>query len=84
VRVRYLVRLESMVNVGCKFGPNDLPADVWDQLVTLAMERAFVDRLVQKRHDRQGHENRAMGKARATTGVPPPGGTLFPTKKPFR
>ena len=37
--VRHLVRLESMIAVGCTFGPNDVSWEEWDGLVTLNIER---------------------------------------------
>lgn len=83
-RVRYLIWVESLVNVGCKFRPDDLAPDVWDQLMALSMERSFLDRLIEERREKQHKEDVAINKARAATGHPPPGGTIFPHSKPFR
>lgn len=82
--MKYLVRLESLINVGCKFRPDDLPPGVWDELIALALERAFVDKLVRQRQEKKSDQDREMSKARAATGLPQPGGTIFPTSKPFR
>lgn len=83
-RVHYLMRLESLINVGCKFRPDDLPASVWDELIAMALERAFVDKLVDQQREKHRREDTAMSKARAATGTPPPGQTMFKTSKPFR
>jgi hypothetical protein len=83
-RIQFLVRVESLINVGCKYGPNDLPARVWDELVTMALERQFVDRVIDQRRARNQRQEQAMGKARQQTGLPNPGGTIFPTQHPFR
>jgi hypothetical protein len=84
VRIQYLVRIESLINVGCHFGPDDLPARVWDELIAMALERQFVDRLVDYRRDRQSSQETALNKARQQVGLPPPGGTIFTPSKPFR
>lgn len=72
-----------MINVGCKFGPNDLPAHVWDELIAMALERAFVDKLVERRRDKRHREESAINKARQQTGVPAPGQTIFEHSRPF-
>lgn len=84
IRVRYLVWVESLISIGCHFGPSDLPPMVWDQLLVMNIERGFVDRLVEKRRDKQQKEETDMNRARQATGVPAPGGNLFPQTKPFR
>jgi len=84
IRVRYLIWVESLITIGCHFGPNDLPADVWDQLLVLNIERSFVDRLVQQQGEKNRKEEGELNKARAVTGAPAPGGTLFSHSKPFR
>jgi hypothetical protein len=83
-RVQYLVRLESLINVGCKFGPNDLPARVWDELLAMALERQFMDALVEHRRERSRAQETAISKARQQTGLPGPGQTIFETSRPFR
>lgn len=84
VRIQYLVRLESLINVGCKFGPDDLPARVWDELLAMALERQFVDTLVEWRRDRQRAQERSVSKARQQTGLPGPGQTIFEHSRPFK
>lgn len=84
LRVRWLIRLESLINVGCKFGPNDLDPDTWDELIAMALERQFVDRLVAVRREKNQHQESKLRETRQATGVPQPGGTLFEHSKPFR
>lgn len=84
VRIAYLFRLKALIDVGCHFAPDDLPPAVWDELILLEGEKALVDRVLDKRRDQKGREDREMGKARAQTGVPPPGGTLFQHSRPFK
>lgn len=84
LRVHFLIRVESLINVGCKFRPDDFPAHVWDELIALALERAFVDRLVDQQRRRSQEQEHQLSRARAATGVPPPGGTIFKTTHPFR
>jgi|PlaIllAssembly_1097288.scaffolds.fasta_scaffold19329_4 hypothetical protein len=83
-RVRHIVRLESMVNVGCKFGPNDLKPDQWRDLIVLAQERNWIDERVQehreKAREEQAQIDKAMAEARKASGVPSPGQSLFPGK----
>jgi len=83
-RIQFLLRIESLINVGCKFQPDDLPPRVWDELVAMALERQFVDRLVDKRRAKGRQQDRAIQQARTQTGLPPPGGTLFKHSKPFK
>jgi hypothetical protein len=83
VRVAYIMRVEALVNVGCKYGPNDLAPDVWDHLLILAAERAFVDKVVEGRRDKGKRSDAEMAKARQVTGAPAPGGTLFKPSRPF-
>ena len=64
VRVRYLIWVESMINIGCHFGPDDLPMDVWDQLLALHYERAFVDRLVEQLQDEPEADTKAKAEAK--------------------
>lgn len=90
VRVRYLVHLESMVNVGCKFGPNDLDPQSWEELICLAMERSRIDRLVTAAKDREREggapkatpaEAAALRANREQLGVPAAGQSLLPPAK---
>lgn len=83
-RLRYLAWVESMINVGCHFGPGDLEAATWDQLIALALERQFVEALLADRRESKGQQDAATDKARAEVGIPKPGGTLFKPSKPFR
>lgn len=87
-RLRFLVRVESLINVGCKFGPNDLPASVWDELTVLAIERQRMDRIIMEQRDKARQQDAGvpagaeleMAKARRETGIPPPGGSIFPRR----
>lgn len=83
-RVQFLLRVESRINVGCKYQLDDLPMHVWDELVAMALERQYVDRIVDKRRSRRGQQDRALAQARKQTGLPPPGGTIFQHSKPFK
>ena len=83
-RIQFLLRIESLINVGCKFQPDDLPMHVWDELIAMALERQFVDRIVDKRRSRHRQQDRALQQARKQTGLPPPGGTIFKHSKPFK
>lgn len=88
VRVRYLIWVESMINIGCHFGPDDLTAATWDQLFVLNIERSFVDRLVEHHRDKDRQQQDGLqdglNKARAHSGAPPPGGTMFSHSRPFK
>lgn len=84
VRVSYLTRIESMVNVGCKFAPDDLDPSTWDQLIAVALERQFVEELLRKRREKKGETNTQQQAARRQAGVPAPGGTIFKPTKPFK
>jgi hypothetical protein len=83
-RVQFLLRIESLINVGCTFRPDDLPPRVWDELIAMALERQFVDRLVDRRRSNQRSQDQAVNAARRQTGLPPPGSTIFQHSKPFR
>jgi hypothetical protein len=83
-RVQFLLRLESLIQIGCKYQPDDLPPRVWDELLAMALERQFVDRLVEHRRAKGRREEQAVNKARQATGLPPPGGTVFTPSKPFK
>lgn len=83
-RVAFLFRIEAMISVGCKYGPNDLTPDVWDHLIILSSERAFADRILDGRRDKHRQDDQQMQKARAQTGMPAPGGTLFKPTRAFK
>jgi hypothetical protein len=83
-RVAFLFRVEGMINIGCKYGPNDLAPDVWDHLLVLGSERAFVDRVVDGRRDKHRQDDQQLQKARSQTGTPAPGGTLFRPTRGFK
>jgi hypothetical protein len=83
-RIQFLLRIESLINVGCKYQPDDLPPRVWDELIAMALERQFVDRLVDQRRNKNRQQDRAINQARKQTGLPPPGGTLFKHSRPFK
>ena len=83
-RVMYLLRVEALIEVGCTYSPNDLEPQTWDHLLILSSERAFVDKIMDRHRDRQREHSKAMGKARAVAGTPPPGATLFKPSKPFK
>lgn len=87
-RLRHLIRLESMVHVGCRFLPDDLTPREWDELITLAQERQWVDEQIRKQQDRQHHAEHSVESSldagRKELGIPPVGGSLFPREKPMR
>jgi hypothetical protein len=81
-----IARVESMINVGCKFGPNDLAPDAWDHLILLAQERQWIRKKVddQKKKTKAGPEaglttegKAAIQKQRRELGIPPPGQSIF-------
>jgi len=87
-RISLLVRIESMVNVGCKFGPNDLSPELWDGLVLLAVERQRMERLIRKQQDTARERERgspeaqhAVNAMRKADHIPPPGESLFGKSK---
>lgn len=82
-RVDFLVRTESKINVGCHYGPDDLPAHVWDELIVLSIERSRMDRILEKRRDKDRGQSAELSKARQATGTPAPGQTLFQHDRPF-
>lgn len=77
VRVQYLIGVESLINVGCHFGPDDLPARVWDELIAMNIERSFMDRLVDHRRETKREVDHAVEKAHQVTGLPRAGESLF-------
>lgn len=83
-RIKFISRIESMINVGCKFGPNDLAPEIWTELIVLAQERSWV----QGEIDRQRRENKEavqvdplaqkeLDKVRREQGIPPVGQSIF-------
>ncbi|HET9562679.1 MAG TPA: hypothetical protein VFP01_11265 [Propionibacteriaceae bacterium] len=83
-RVALLFRLEALINIGLKYGPDDLEASTWDHLLILASERAFVDRILDGRRDKHRQDDQMMQRARSASGTPAPGGTLFKPTRPFK
>ena len=83
-RVALLFRIEALISVGLKYGPDDLQASTWDHLIMLSAERAFVDRILDARRDKHRQNDQMMQKARAVTGAPAPGGTLFRPTRGFK
>jgi hypothetical protein len=84
-RLSYLTRLESLINFGCKLGLDDLPSQVWDELLILGSERQRMDAVVREQKDESRAKDveaeRKMAAARKESGVPPPGVSLFPSKR---
>jgi len=84
-RIRHLTRLESMINVGCTFGPDDLSYEQWSDLIILATERQWMDARIEEQRDRirdaKQKADAAMTEARKQSGTPPPGQSLFSGKK---
>ena len=85
-RLVFLTRLESMVNVGCKFAPNDLDPRTWSELVMLALERQRMEDLLRKgrdtKRDKPSPEAEAAFRAsRKELGMPEGGGSLFPQSR---
>jgi len=80
-----LTRLESLINFGCKLGLDDLPSQVWDELLILGSERQRMDAVVREQKDESRAKDveaeRKMAAARKESGVPPPGVSLFPSKR---
>lgn len=83
-RLGYLTKLESLVNVGCAFGPNDLDPRTWNELIMFAMERQRMDEKVRKAQDRKADRGKAPPEqetafraARKELGVPEAGASLF-------
>lgn len=80
-RFRHILRLEGMINVGCKFSPNDLEWDQWRDLQVVSIERQWIQEQVRELRDtlredtKQAHEG--MAAARQAAGVPGPGQSLF-------
>lgn len=80
-RIAHLVRLEAMINVGCKFGPNDLAPDQWSQLIVMAEERNWMEKRIDQFRERQRKGQReidkALSKGRKELNIPAPGGSIF-------
>jgi hypothetical protein len=86
-RVKYLARIDNMISIGCKFGPNDLPPEVWDQLILLAQERSWIREKVDKQKNKRDPNSglskegkAALEKQRKELGVPAPGQSIFPLR----
>lgn len=86
-RVSFIFRLESLVNVGCHFLSNDLTPETWDQLITVALERQFIE---EKKREKDKEDNLSPSEARAREEIrqrdkiPPKGQSLFPQRKPIK
>lgn len=86
LRVRYILHLENLVNVGCKFSPNDLSPKTWDHMIVLAQERNWIREKVneQRRATDKPHPNvdrdaeQRIEDQRKSLGVPSPGQSIFP------
>ena len=80
-RIRHLSRLEAMINVGCKFGPNDLAPEQWSELIIMAEERNWMDRRIDRFRERKRKGDRevesALSKGRKELNIPPPGQAIF-------
>jgi len=83
-RLKLVVRWESLVNVGCKFGPNDLSPRQWNDLIMLAQERQYVDEQIRRLRDGGKGSSKLPGDAtvrlvegRKKAGIPGPGQSLF-------
>jgi hypothetical protein len=80
-RLRHILRIEGMIAVGCKFGPDDLEWDQWRDLHTVQIERQWVQERV--RNVREGiredttQAQAGMAEARQAAGIPGPGQSLF-------
>lgn len=92
-RTSYIIRVENMINVGCKFGPDDLQPEAWDHLIIFAQEKAWITRKVddQRREKDSPHPGlsaeavKEIEKIRKEEGIPAPGHSIFPAvvvKKP--
>ncbi len=81
LRIRHLSRLEAMINVGCKFGPNDLAPEQWTELIMMAEERNWMDKRIdqfrERRRKGQREIDEAMSKGRKELSIPAPGGAIF-------
>ncbi len=73
-RLRMLSRLEAMVNVGCRFSPNDLAIDVWRDLILLAQERQWIDEVVREKGEavakEQAQRDKDAAAAKQKAGIP--------------
>lgn len=86
-RLRYLTQIESMVAVGCKFGPDDLTPRTWQELIWLRLERDRMDDLIRGAKDREpaaalpAEQQTRQNEIRRIDNIPPPGQSLFRGKK---
>lgn len=92
-RIKHITRIESLVNIGCKFQLDDLDADQWRDLLILATERQWMQAKVQEfRESMRGQDREvkdAQTEVRKAAGLPAPGQSLFsggkkPTPRPKR
>jgi len=71
-----------MINVGCKFGPNDLSAETWRELVWFEQEKQWLDDKLSKHRETLAKktvaEKQAIDRQRQELGISPPGQSLFP------
>jgi hypothetical protein len=76
-----------MINVGCKFGPDDLSPDTWDGLILIARERQKISNKIDDARRRKEPEQlpkeaqKKVDTLRKETGIPPPGQSIFAQKK---
>lgn len=82
----FLVKLESMIAVGCKFGPDDLPMRAWEELIWLRLERDRLDEIIRNRKDGKVDDlppalQQQRNEVRKMDGIPPPGQSLFRGKR---
>lgn len=85
-RIKYLLRIEGMVNVGCNFGPDDLSPETWDELIVLHRERNKVRDQIAEQRKRANEEHPNLGpeaqkliaEQRRELGIPPPGVPILP------
>lgn len=84
--INHLSRIQSMINVGCKFGPDDLEPQVWDGLIAIAMEKKWIqDRIDAKTKGPLPQDSQQkVVEARAKDKIPQPGGTIFPQSRPLK
>jgi hypothetical protein len=80
-RIRHLVRLESMINVGCKFRPDDLTWEQWEELSVLSQERAWMDEKVREYdadlREKKSEVQQKIHEHRKKAGLPAPGKSIF-------
>jgi len=84
-RLRHILRVEGMITVGCKFGPDDLEWGQWQDLMVVHQERHWVQEQARALRDTIRDETReanaGMAEVRQAAGIPGPGQSLFGGKK---